>query len=154
MRARSTLAAASAALFAIAGCKDSGLPDRNLPHEEAAHRPPAALVQAVFPETNPRNREMAAHAAMAQPISVAGGTFMASGGVGSAPSSLLRQVGSGAGGAFFAAAWDEPPYDRLYLAHPGGLYVSYLPLYGGGGDPAARAAAQVRTLQGEAPAAH
>ena len=155
MRARATLVATSAAVFALAGCKDLGLENRNYPHEQAAHRPPGALVQAVHPETRPAHVPATApHETMARPISVGGQTFMASGGAGRIPSIALKQVGGGAAGAVSAAAWDEPPYERLYLSHPGGLYVSYLPVHDDTGDPAARNAAAQHALESGAPAAH
>ena len=155
MRARAPLVATSAAVFALAGCKDLGLENRNYPHEQAAHRPPDALVMAVHPETRPAHVPAAApHETMVRPISVGGQLFMASGGAGYVPGIELKQVGGGPTGAVSAAAWDEPPYDRLYLSHPGGLYISYLPVYDDSGDPAARLATAKHTLESGAPAAH
>lgn len=151
MRARVTLIAT--ALIALAGCDDLGLENRNYPHEQAAHRPPDALVQAVHPETRPGPATPDAHTTSARPVSVAGQTFMAAGAPQRVEAAALRQVGGGAAGSFSAAAWDEPPYDRLYLSHPGGLYVPYLPVYDSG-DPAARSAAGRQALEGGAPAAH
>lgn len=159
MRARAILITAVTAVFAMAGCRDSGLPDRNLALEDAAHRAPDALVQAVYPQYGAARSasDAAAHgdASMAsRPITVGEQTFQASGRPVRLSGTALTAVGAGPmGGTFSAATWDEPPYDRLYLAHPGGTYVEYLPVHGGD-DPTARLEAGRHTLEGGTPAAH
>ena len=158
MRVRASLIAAAAAALVAVGCRDSGLPDRNLALEDARHRAPDALVQAVHPETNPALHGAAAEAHGAGmtsgPVTVGGQTFQAAGRPIALGDASLRSVGTSAmGGTFSAAAWDEPPYDRLYLAHPGGTYLEYLPVHESG-DPASRLEAGRRTLEGGAPAAH
>lgn len=157
MRARSTLVAAAAAVLVMAGCRDSGLPDRNLALEDAEHRAPDALVQAVYPQYGAASGQSAAasHEAMAsRQITLGEQTFQASGRPVHLGGTTLTPVGTGAmGGTFSAAIWDEPPYDRLYLAHPGGTYLEYLPVHADG-DPAGRLEAGRRTLEGGATAAH
>ena len=159
MRVRASLIAAAGAALVAAGCRDSGLPDRNLALEDARHRAPDALVQAVHPETNPALHIAAADEAHGTsmttgPVTVGEQTFQAAGRPIPMSDASLRSVGTSAmGGTFAAAAWDEPPYDRLYLAHPGGTYLEYLPVHESG-DPAARLEAGRRTLEGGAPAAH
>ena len=170
MRARVTLFA-TAAVVALAGCKDSGLPDRNLPFDEAAHRPPDALVQAVHPETRPGSGmpndpahagatgtvpDDAAHASVSmatRPITVGDQTFAASGRPVDMGSASLRQVGGMGGMSFFAAMGDDAPYDRLYMQHGEDGYIVYMPVHDASGGPAARQAAANRGLE-EGPAAH
>ena len=174
MRARASLLATTAVL-ALGACKDSGLPDRNLPIDEAAHRPPDALVQAVHPDTRPGGGMPAdptpaaaaeGHAAMpndpahagvsmaTRPVTVGEQTFIASGMPVSMGAGSLRQVGGMGGMAFFAANGDAAPYDRLYLAHGTNGYVVYEPVHDASGDPNARAAAAEHTMSGGSSAAH
>ena len=170
MRARATLIA-TAAIAALAGCKDSGLPDRNLPFDEAAHRPPDALVQAVHPETraggmpdDPTHAGAtgampndAAHGAMSmatRPITVGEQTFAASGQPVDMGAAALRQVGGMGGMSFFAAQGDDAPYDQLYMQHGDAGYVVYLPVHDASGDANARQAVADEGLAGGRPAAH
>jgi hypothetical protein len=163
MRASIRLLASLAAIAALGGCRDSGLPDRNLPFEEAAHRPPDALVQAVHPETRaghdpaagamPQDEAHAGASMAARPITVGEQTFVASGQPLAVGAGSLRAVGGSGSMSFSAAIGDDPPYDRLYLAHPGGTYLTYLPLHDATGDVNSRAAAAEHGLEGGA-AAH
>lgn len=156
MRARATLLATSAAMLFLVGCKDSGLPDRNLPFAEAEHRAPDALVQAVHPETRPADGADA-HGAMSmatQPITVGEQTFVASGTPVSMDAAGLMQVGSVGGMGFMAAPGDEAPYDRLYMAHGDQGFVVYEPLHDASGDPNARLEASAAGMQSGGAAAH
>lgn len=158
MNARATLIVSSA-ILALGGCKDSGLPDRNLPLDQAEHRAPDALVQAVHPLSRAGSTDAQAGShdttMVARPITVGGQVFQASGMPTRMSAGSLRAVGGGAavGGSFSAATWDEPPYDQLYLAHPGGLHITYLPVHDSG-DPAARAQAGRDAVEGGPAAAH
>jgi len=165
MRARVTLLATIAAIVGVAGCKDSGLPDRNLPFDEAAHRPPDALVQAVHPETRagadasaaggmPQDDAHAGAASMAtRPIAIGEQTFVASGHPSSMDAGALSQVGNVGGMGFFAATGDEAPYDRLYMAHGEAGYITYMPVHDGG-DASQRQATFEHSLESGATAAH
>ena len=150
MKARASLFAAT--IIALAGCKDSGLPDRNLPIDEAQHRAPDALVQAVHPESRPEAEGAEAHAGMSmatRPITIGGQTFAASGTPASMDAAGLTQVGSVGGMGFFAARGDDAPYDRLYMAHGEQGYVTYVPMHDSG-DPVARQEVARRALEGGA----
>ncbi|HEX6590247.1 MAG TPA: hypothetical protein VF039_14670 [Longimicrobiales bacterium] len=150
MRARATLFA-TIAVVAVAGCKDSGLPDRNLPIDEAAHRAPDALVQAVHPETRagaegaaamPTDEAHAGAATQSRAITIGEQTFLPAGMPMDVDPALLTQVGAGGGMSFHAVRGDEAPYDRVFMTHPGGRYITYMPVHDDSGDPAARVAAQ------------
>jgi len=88
-----------------------------------------------------------------RPITVGEQTFVAASQPVVMAAGTLRPVGGAGGMSFSAAVGDEAPYDRLYLAHPGGTYVTYMPLHDATGDPSARAAAMDHGLDGGA-AAH
>ena len=162
MSARVAMIAVALVAVAANGCKDSGLPDRNLPFDEAAHRPPDALVQAVHPDTRARahaSEADRAHAGAgvamgARPITIGDQTFAPAGQPRSVDAASLAAVGGSGAMSFSAARWDSPPYDALYLAHPGGTYVTYLPVHDDGGDPNARAAAAESGMHRGAAAAH
>ena len=157
MRARATLLATSAAILTLAGCKDSGLPDRNLPFEEAEHRAPDALVQAVHPDTRPGADAADPHGAMSmatRPITVGEQTFVAAGTPITMDAAGLSQVGSVGGMSFMAAPGDDAPYDRLYMAHGDQGFVVYEPVHDATGDPNARAAASAAGMESGGGAAH
>ena len=180
MRARATLFATAIAVVGLSACKDSGLPDRNLPLDEAAHRPPDALVQAVHPETRPGGGmpndpthaaaagmpadevhaampDDAAHAGVSmatRPITVGEQTFVAAGRPVNMDAASLRQVGGMGGMSFSAARGDDAPYDRLYLSHGTNQYVVYEPVHDASGDPNARAATMQHGLESGAAGAH
>ena len=157
MRARATLFA-TIALVALAGCKDSGLPDRNLPYEEAAHRPPDALVQAVHPATRAGGADAhggmpmdSAHAGAAanasRAVTIGEQTFVPAGMPLDIDAALLTQVGAGGGMSFHAVRGDDAPYDRVYMTHPGGRYITYMPVHDSG-EPTARLTTQREGLSG------
>ena len=166
MRARITLLATTAAIVGLAGCKDSGLPDRNLPFDEAAHRAPDSLVMAVHPETRPgaeahaaggmpQDEAHAGETSMAtRPIAIGDQTFVASGQPSSMDAGGLSQVGNVGGMGFFAATGDEAPYDRLYMAHGDAGYITYMPVHDSSGDAAQRQATFEHSLESGATAAH
>lgn len=156
MRARATLFA-TVAVVAVAGCQDLGLPDRNLPIDEASQRPPDALVQAVHPETRaaePAHGGMPADPAHAdasmasRAVQIGEQTFMPAGAPHDVDAALLTQVGAGGGMSFHAVRGDDAPYDRVFMTHPGGRYVTYMPVHDLSGDPSARGTTQHDGLSG------
>ena len=83
-----------------AGCRDSGLPDRNLPKADAERR--------VYDYP-------AYQAAAETPVwEVGGRRWQASGAVQSIDAGVLRPVAGAGGTTLYALQWDEEPYDRLY----------------------------------------
>ena len=112
-------AATLLALIAFTGCVDSGLPDKNLPLEQARHREWSypIYLEAVQPSGLPElvsfNESTWALQAAAWPEY----------GLESALTrdpTLLRSVATGAA-PLQALRWDTAPFDRLFLASPGGL---------------------------------
>lgn len=106
---RRTLVLALLAMLGAAGCKDSGLPDRNLPLEEARHRVgayPVYQMAGAIPGT-PQLITMneTTWALQAPPAYYSLGTA-------SVPSRLLRAGGGDA--VLSTMVWDETPFDRLY----------------------------------------
>lgn len=89
-----------------AGCKDSGLPDRNLPKADAERR----------------TYEYPAYQAAVEPQvwELAGRRWQAGGPVEAIDSTLLRAVASAGGATIYALEWDEEPYDRLFTPAAGG----------------------------------
>jgi hypothetical protein len=109
------------ALLAVisSGCVDSGLPGKNLPLDVARHREWSyPLYQAAVQPSG-----------LPDLISFDGGTWalqaapFVEAGLESAlqrDPQLLRPV-SGGEAQFLALAWDEAPFDRLFLRAPSGL---------------------------------
>lgn len=156
MRARASLFA-TVAIVGLGACKDSGLPDRNLPIDEAQHRAPDALVEAVHAESRPAAD--AAHGAGVmtdgtRPITIGDQIFAASGRPMPMDAAGLTQVGSVGGMGFFAGRDDTAPYDQLYMAHGESGYVTYVPVHDDSGDPAARQATLERALESGGTSAH
>lgn len=89
-----------AATVGLAACKDSGLPDRNLPIDDARHR------EFRYPAYQPT--------ADNQPVAHAGRHWIRSLPVESIPSSLLEPVGGEGGMQLYAVRGSRPPYSRLY----------------------------------------
>jgi hypothetical protein len=94
--------------FALAaGCVDSGLPDRNLPLEEAEHRPFRYQVYDVRPEA-----EAIVHHDDSD--------WAVAGAAERIPASALVPAGAGGSQALFSLASDAAPFDRLYMESEGG----------------------------------
>lgn len=86
----------------LAGCVDSGLPDRNLPRAQAERRVfeyPAYQMAAPRPEV----------------LELAGRRWLPSFSIETIQPALLRPVAETAGTRLYALAWDSEPFDRLYL---------------------------------------
>ena len=113
------------ALLGLTACQDVGLPDRNLPLEDAKHRAPAALVAAVHgtgtdslmareATEQPVAREGELGAERKRPVAIAGRAYIVSGRAHEVPRDMLRPVGSYQGRPLYALSWDQQPFDRLY----------------------------------------
>jgi hypothetical protein len=89
-----------AVALALPGCKDSGLPDRNLPLDQARHR------EFGYPGYQPT--------ADNAPVAVAGRHWIRSLPVETIPMRLLVPVGNADGTLVYALRGARPPYSRLY----------------------------------------
>jgi hypothetical protein len=86
----------------LVACRDSGLPDRNLPRAEAEQRaygypvyqPLGAALTEIW-ELNDRRWQLSAH-------------------VETIAATALTSVANANGTAMYALNWDQPPYDRLF----------------------------------------
>ncbi|HSJ14095.1 MAG TPA: hypothetical protein VK939_06760 [Longimicrobiales bacterium] len=87
---------------ALAGCRDSGLPDRNLPREQAEQR------------TYGYPAYQAVGAALAEVWELNGRRWQLSAQVETIAQSGLRSVANANGTAMYALRWDREPFDRLY----------------------------------------
>lgn len=99
------------ALILVAGCRDSGLPHRNTPADQArlqAWRYP--VYEVATPLTD----------AAAGVYTLGEQRFIATAAVEHVPERLLRPVGTAQGRQLFALSWDRSPFDRLYMVGPDG----------------------------------
>ncbi|NJD10458.1 MAG: hypothetical protein FIB01_08510 [Gemmatimonadetes bacterium] len=83
------------------GCRDVGLPDRNLPLDQAEQRTYGYPVYQALPDSAPV-------------LQVAGHRWQATAPIETIEARLLAAVGNANGTAVYALTWDKPPYDRLY----------------------------------------
>jgi hypothetical protein len=104
--------AAVAVVLGLAACKDSGLPDRNLPIEEARQR------QYGYPAYTP--------AADPAPVAAAGRNWVRSAALESIPAHLLVPVSGAEGTQLYAVRGTRAPYSRLYGPAEGGMWAPYL----------------------------
>jgi hypothetical protein len=88
-------------LVALTGCRDSGLPDRNLPLQEAEQR------QWRYP--------LYASGVTSSTIRHDGADWAIAGAPVVAPARMFAAVGGEGGRTVHALTNDSPPYDRLYL---------------------------------------
>lgn len=89
-----------AGTLALTACRDSGLPDRNLPVDQARHR------EFGYPGYQAT--------AGSTPIAIAGRHWIRSLPVETIPARLLEPVGNADGMAVYALRGARPPYSRLY----------------------------------------
>ncbi|MGH7502256.1 MAG: hypothetical protein ACREL7_10920 [Longimicrobiales bacterium] len=94
--------AAAAIIFVATGCRDSGLPDRNLPLAEAEHR------RFGYELYEPSD---AAESALQHEDS----EWVVAGPPMNIPASRLVPAGTAGGRAVFTLANDPAPFDRLYV---------------------------------------
>jgi hypothetical protein len=98
-----------------AACRDSGLPGKNTPRQEARHR------EFRYPAYQP--------AADHEPIALAGHLWIGALPVESIPDRLLVAVASaGAGQTLYAQRGRTAPYGRLYARVSEGRWRPYVPL--------------------------
>lgn len=122
----------------LAACKDVGLKDRNLPYAEARYREPHPLVASVHQERARAEAEASAAAdsgaiPIDHPVPLAGRLYQVSGTAQQVGSDQLTSAGSFRGRQLMAFSWDEPPYDRLYMATGNdGEYLELEPLMDSG----------------------
>jgi hypothetical protein len=102
------------AIMGLAACQDVGLPDRNLPLQEARHR------QYGYPTYQP--------AAEQEQIAAAGRHWMASLPVERIPDRLLVPVGNTNGTPLYALRGSDAPHSRLYARAGDGRWRPFLRL--------------------------
>jgi hypothetical protein len=83
------------------GCRDNGLPDRNLPLDQAQSRTYS------YPAYQ-------AYAGQVEVWEVAGQRWQATAPIETIEPRLLQSVTNANGTPVYALAWDRAPYDRLY----------------------------------------
>lgn len=107
-------------LIGATGCVDSGLPGKNLPLAEARHRE----------WSYPLYQEAVQPSGLPDLISFDGRTWalqamnwpeMGLEGALTRDPTLLQAVPTAAGASLEALAWDEAPYDQLFMATPAGM---------------------------------
>jgi hypothetical protein len=110
------------AALAPAGCRDLGVRgSANLPLAEARTRP---AVFWAYQAVSPAGPRTASQGLTGDTLAVAGQSFIVQFPDYAGPTSLLRPV---SGTPAYALAWDEPPYDRLYVM-PGPARVQVAPI--------------------------
>jgi hypothetical protein len=111
---RRLLLLAIAAVLGLSACRDSGLPDRNIPLPEARHR------QYSFVAYQP--------AANNPPVAMAGRHWIRSLPVETIPAARLVPVGSAEGTQLYALRGARAPYSRLYAPVGQDRWAPYLRL--------------------------
>jgi hypothetical protein len=99
---------------ALSACRDVGLPDRNLPLEEAQNR---ELSYQVYEPSASRPA-----------LAMGGRHWIRSLPVEAVPSHLLVPIGTAGGTTLYALRGAEAPYSRLYSPVAGGRWAPYLRL--------------------------
>lgn len=105
---------ALACVAVLTACKDSGLPDRNLPFQEARNR------QFAYPAYQPL--------ANAAPVAAAGRHWLPSAAVEQIPSNVLVPVATVDGRQLYAVRGAQAPFSRLYAPAGPGRWTPYLRL--------------------------
>jgi hypothetical protein len=105
---------AAASVLVLGACRDSGLPDRNLPLPEARHR------QYSFVAYQP--------VADNAPVALAGRHWMRSLPVETIPGARLEPVGAVGATQLYAMRGARAPYSRLYAPVAEDRWAPYLPL--------------------------
>lgn len=98
----------------LSACRDNGLPDRNLPLDEARNREYGYPVY-----------ERATNAA---PIAFGGRHWIRTMPVEEVPSRLLVQVGNAEGTLLFARRGEDAPHSRLYSPAGNNRWIAYVRL--------------------------
>jgi hypothetical protein len=102
------------AVVTLAGCRDSGLPDRNLPVEEARTREFGYSVYQAAPE--------------ARPVAAAGRHWIRSAPEERIRPQLMTPVAADGDVQLYAPRHARPPYDRLYSPAGADLWTPWLRL--------------------------
>jgi hypothetical protein len=105
---------ALAAVVGLTACRDSGLPDRNLPFQEARNR------QFAYPAYQP----LANNA----PVAAAGRHWIRSAAVEQIPAGKLVPVATADGVQLYAVRGARAPYSRLYAPVGQDRWAPFLPL--------------------------
>lgn len=113
-RVKALVVLAMTSILGLTACRDSGLPDRNLPLQEARHR------QYSFVAYEPTANN--------PPIAFAGRHWIRSLPVESIPAARLEAVGSVDGAQLFALRGARTPYSRLYTPVGDDQWAPYLRL--------------------------
>jgi hypothetical protein len=101
-------------MVVLSGCRDVGLPDRNLPLEEAQQREYGYQVY---------------EASASRPAVAMGGRhWIQSTPAETVPARLLVPVGTSGGTTLYALRGEEAPYSRLYSPAADGRWAPYLRL--------------------------
>jgi hypothetical protein len=112
-RVKALLVLAMTSVLGLTACRDSGLPDRNLPLQEARHR------QYSFVAYEPANQP---------PIAFAGRHWIRSLPIETIPVARLEAVGAVDGTELFALRGARTPYSRLYAPAGEDRWAPYLRL--------------------------
>lgn len=112
-RFRRAAQAGGLALLLLAGCKDSGLPHRNTPADQART---LGWRYTLYEQADPLSDRAAAI------FNTGGERWITSGAQETIPATLLRPVATTQGIPLYALVWDQPPYTRLYVAGQSGRW--------------------------------
>jgi hypothetical protein len=105
-----------AATAALSACRDSGLPDRNLPLAAAEQRTFG------YPTYQPMGQ------ALTEVWELDGRRWQLSGHIEAIPQGQLRSVANANGTSMYALQWDEAPVDQLYTPVGEGRWRVVLPI--------------------------
>jgi hypothetical protein len=103
-----------ASVLGLSACRDNGLPDRNLPLDDARNR------QYSYPGYQP--------AAESAPVAVAGRAYIGGAPSVRIPARLLTPVGDAQGTMLYAVSGAKAPYARLYASVGNDEWRPYLRL--------------------------
>lgn len=105
---------AAACVLVLSACHEGGLPDRNLPLQQARHR------EFRYPAYQPTANNV--------PVALAGRHWMPSLPVETIPDRMLVPVGAAEGTQLYALRGARAPYSRLYAPVSDGRWAPYLRL--------------------------
>lgn len=103
----------AAAALALAGCKDLGVRgSANTPYAIARMRPPQYWAYQAVNPASPKPYE----GRTGSMFSLGGQSFIVQFPDYAGPRTLLRPAGAAAGATVYALAWDQPPFEQLYVS--------------------------------------
>jgi len=103
-----------ASVLGLAACRDNGLPDKNLPVQEARARENRYPVYEAAAESTP--------------VAIAGRAYIGSAPLARIPGRLMTPIGEAAGTQLYARRGEQAPYARLYASAGGDHWRPYLRL--------------------------